>query len=182
LEPNPGAAVSIGKTQAKPRLAVHTMRRVASFRRNSIQTGKHMKQAMTLFTSMTLAAAILAGAAAPAVAGPIPIPMAKPAMSDVIQVDRRDRFERQGNSVFLNGNRGFRHRQRGFREYNGFWFPEAAFLGAIIIGQALDGPRMGRRTSAHVEWCFNRYRSYRASSNSFQPYNGPRRICYSPYN
>ncbi|HEV7434516.1 MAG TPA: BA14K family protein, partial [Pseudorhizobium sp.] len=25
------------------------------------------------------------------------------------------------------------------------------------------------------------YRSYRASDNTFQPYNGPRRSCRSPY-
>jgi hypothetical protein len=35
--------------------------------------------------------------------------------------------------------------------------------------------------SAHVEWCYNRYRSYRAWDNTFQPYNGPRQQCYSPY-
>lgn len=34
---------------------------------------------------------------------------------------------------------------------------------------------------AHYNWCSNRYRSYRAYDNSFQPYNGPRRACYSPY-
>jgi hypothetical protein len=34
---------------------------------------------------------------------------------------------------------------------------------------------------AHIDWCYSRYRSYRASDNSFQPYNGPRRACYSPY-
>lgn len=38
-----------------------------------------------------------------------------------------------------------------------------------------------RGGSAHVRWCYNRYRSYRASDNTYQPYNGPRRQCYSPY-
>ncbi len=38
----------------------------------------------------------------------------------------------------------------------------------------------GRR-SAHVAWCYNRYRSYRAWDNTFQPYHGPRRQCWSPY-
>jgi hypothetical protein len=33
-----------------------------------------------------------------------------------------------------------------------------------------------------VRWCQNRYRSYRRSSDTFQPYNGPRRRCNSPYN
>ena len=31
------------------------------------------------------------------------------------------------------------------------------------------------------EWCYNRYRSYDAYDNTFQPYGGPRRQCYSPY-
>jgi hypothetical protein len=35
--------------------------------------------------------------------------------------------------------------------------------------------------SAHVEWCYNRYRSYRAWDNSWQPNYGPRRQCRSPY-
>lgn len=34
---------------------------------------------------------------------------------------------------------------------------------------------------AHVNWCASRYRSYRAYDNTFQPYNGPRRQCVSPY-
>ncbi len=35
--------------------------------------------------------------------------------------------------------------------------------------------------SAHVRWCYNRYRSYRAWDNTFQPYHGPRQQCWSPY-
>ncbi len=35
--------------------------------------------------------------------------------------------------------------------------------------------------SAHVQWCYNRYRSYRAWDNTYQPYNGPRQQCWSPY-
>jgi hypothetical protein len=34
---------------------------------------------------------------------------------------------------------------------------------------------------AHVNWCENRYRSYRAWDNTFQPYHGPRKQCWSPY-
>ncbi|MBZ9670497.1 BA14K family protein [Mesorhizobium sp. ES1-3] len=41
--------------------------------------------------------------------------------------------------------------------------------------------RAGRLSSAHVQWCYNRYRSYRAWDNTFQPYNGPRQQCWSPY-
>lgn len=45
---------------------------------------------------------------------------------------------------------------------------------------ARPAPRV-RATRAHVNWCYDRYRSYRASDNTFQPYNGPRRQCRSPY-
>ncbi|TIX44290.1 MAG: BA14K family protein, partial [Mesorhizobium sp.] len=41
--------------------------------------------------------------------------------------------------------------------------------------------RTQRLSSAHVQWCYNRYRSYRAWDNTFQPYYGPRQQCYSPY-
>ena len=33
----------------------------------------------------------------------------------------------------------------------------------------------------HRDWCAGRYRSYRAADNSFQPYNGPRPECVSPF-
>ena len=45
-------------------------------------------------------------------------------------------------------------------------------------------PRPGVRVSysrAHYDYCNRRYRSYRASDNSFQPYHGPRKACRSPY-
>lgn len=39
----------------------------------------------------------------------------------------------------------------------------------------------GGFSQAHYQYCFSRYRSYDAASNTYQPYNGPRRPCYSPY-
>ena len=38
---------------------------------------------------------------------------------------------------------------------------------------AISGP--------HVVWCQERYRSYRKSDNTYQPYQGARRPCRSPY-
>ena len=35
--------------------------------------------------------------------------------------------------------------------------------------------------SAHVGWCHDRWRSYRSSDNSYQPFHGPRRQCRSPF-
>lgn len=34
---------------------------------------------------------------------------------------------------------------------------------------------------AHQRWCLNRWRSYDIYSDTYQPYNGPRRYCISPY-
>jgi len=44
--------------------------------------------------------------------------------------------------------------------------------------------RQARRISrnSHIGWCHNRYRSYRSSDNTFQPYHGRRTQCISPYN
>ena len=37
------------------------------------------------------------------------------------------------------------------------------------------------RVSAHAEWCAARYRSYDVRTDTYQPYHGPRRGCWSPY-
>lgn len=90
-----------------------------------------------------------------------------------------------GNYGWYNGHRGYSYYRPGYRRYNDWWFPAAAFIGGAIVGGALASPapvyRSYRHSSAHVEWCYDRYRSYRASDNTFQPYDGPRRQCYSPY-
>ncbi|RWX75797.1 BA14K family protein [Neorhizobium lilium] len=85
-----------------------------------------------------------------------------------------------------NGNRYYRDRySRHHRGSNA-----GAIIGGLaagaIIGGALAQPRYAapRRYvggNSHVEWCYSRYRSYRASDNTFQPNNGPRRQCNSPY-
>ena len=101
--------------------------------------------------------------------------------------DRRDArrgFYRDGRYGYYNGHRGYRSYRPGYRRYNDFWFPAGAFITGAIIGGALSSPPPTYRSnygSAHVEWCYNRYRSYRASDNTFQPYHGPRQQCYSPY-
>lgn len=38
-----------------------------------------------------------------------------------------------------------------------------------------------RGTSAHVNWCLSRYRSYNPATNRFLTYRGVYRACYSPY-
>ncbi len=96
-------------------------------------------------------------------------------------------FERRGDRAYFRGHRGYRHARPGWRQYQGWWFPPAAFALGAIIGGAIaqqpvaPAPRYRTLPHAHVVWCQNRYRSYRVSDNTFQPYQGPRRQCTSPY-
>jgi len=143
----------------------------------------------------TLCAAAMA-LSVPVAAPAIAMPMTAPAwqQQDTIQVQRggpRRGFERRGGRYYYNGHRGYRERRAGYRQHEGWWFPPAAFIAGAIIGGAIANqpppvrvvPR-GRampRQHAHIEWCYARYRSYRDWDNTFQPYNGPRRQCVSPY-
>ena len=160
---------------------------------------------MKKFVSLACAAAIAAGAAVtsavPAFAAPIvPQPSVERASDvDAVQYRRQHRrgFYKQGNWGYYNGHRGHREYRPGYRRHGAFWFPAGAFIAGAIIGGALSDPgpryyedydyaprrvyRAPRLSEAHVQWCYDRYRSYRASDNTFQPYEGPRQQCYSPY-
>lgn len=47
--------------------------------------------------------------------------------------------------------------------------------------QQYDAPRRDDRWQQHVSWCYDRFDSYNAQDNTYQPYNGPRQQCWSPY-
>jgi hypothetical protein len=90
------------------------------------------------------------------------------------------------------GRRHYRGYRRGWYGGGwGGWGPGIALGFGIPLGYGLynnyyDEPIYRPRYRAygggtHVEWCYNRYRSYRAWDNTFQPYYGPRRQCLSPY-
>ena len=149
-------------------------------------------------SALAISFAIAPVAAAPMIAMPS-VDAAAPSDSGVLnvqfndnwrrmerRVERRDdrrgsgRFERRGNYHYYNGHRGYRQARPGYRQYNGFWFPGAAFIAGAIVSGAIQAERSGGG-SAHVQWFYDRYRSYRASDNTFQPYNGGRQRCYSPY-
>jgi hypothetical protein len=103
--------------------------------------------------------------------------------SGYTQVQNRGNFQRRGDSYYYNNHRGYRDRRPGYRYHNGWWFPPAAFVFGSIIGGAIASGIANQASggSAHVAWCHDRYRSYRSSDNTFQPYNGPRQQCISPY-
>lgn len=106
---------------------------------------------------------------------------AQPPRRDVYRASPRRGFYRQGNYAYYNGHRGYRERRPGYRHHNGWWFPPAAFIAGAIVGGAISGSHGPVHSDAHLRWCYDRYRSYRASDNTFQPYQGPRRQCVSPY-
>nr|WP_245446143.1 BA14K family protein [Mesorhizobium kowhaii] len=53
--------------------------------------------------------------------------------------------------------------------------PDGMPTGAIQQEQQANLP------AAHIDWCWERYRSYRPEDNSYLSYSGQRRSCISPY-
>jgi BA14K-like protein len=147
-------------------------------------------------TTMIAAMAVTATSFVPANSMPLPAAQAPIAQETVTNVQYRDRdrrerrwdrresrrdYRRGYREGYHNGHRGYRERRSGYRYYNGYWFPLAAFAAGAVIGGAATQARPSASGSSHIQWCANRYRSYRASDNTFQPYNGPRQQCNSPY-
>ncbi|MGB3874436.1 MAG: BA14K family protein [Shinella zoogloeoides] len=97
---------------------------------------------------------------------------------------RHNRYDR--GRYYRHGPRYYRHGPRyGYyrhRHHSDAWVPFAMMGMGAMIGSAVANDRgYYRGGSSHVRWCANRYRSYRAYDNTFQPYHGPRRQCISPY-
>jgi hypothetical protein len=148
---------------------------------------------------------------AEAMAGPMPQPVpsvpASTMSQDIIKAreswaggNDRTMWRRHwnGGGRHWNGNRhwrggDWRRSHWRYRHYRGWDGSDAAIfglglgLGALGAYNYYDAPpryyrqRVYRGGNAHVQWCYSRYRSYRAWDNTWQPYNGPRRQCYSPY-
>lgn len=103
--------------------------------------------------------------------------------------ERRNEYRRhKNNDVYWRGHRGYREPRPGYKRHGDYWFPLAAFATGMIISGAIansapppPAPAYRGGGNSHVNWCYNKYRSYRASDNTFQPYNGPRKQCVSPY-
>jgi len=163
---------------------------------------------MRAFLTTLCAAAIamspvaLGPAAANSAPQPIPLGTASQAsvLNDLVQVQSRHRYQQHRRGFDRRGvqRRGYdnRHRrvqpQRPSRSHRSG--PDlgsavvGAIIGGIIVHQFQQQPRQQLRAQPgsflsqnHIAWCQNRWRSYRLSDNSYQPYNGPRRVCVSPY-
>ena len=130
-------------------------------------------------------------------------------LDNLVQVRSGHRYHQQRRGVDRRGvhRRGYSDRsrrahpprrvqpQRHYRQHRSGPDLGSAVVGAIIGGiivhqfQQQPQPRYQHHhaqpgsflSNHHINWCRNRWRSYRVTDNSYQPYNGPRRICVSPY-
>lgn len=136
-----------------------------------------MKSAVSTFLRSTLLAAglsgISAGAAHAQSAGALALPHAEP-----LRAEAGIRAEPVDHRHWRRHHR--RHGSGGSIQFN---FGNGSVWIDVPPPQRRYHRRYYRRDaqSLHVEWCYDRYRSYRHWDNTFQPYHGPRRQCYSPY-
>lgn len=62
------------------------------------------------------------------------------------------------------------------RYYDDYWYqPQYRYV------DPLPRKRVIRLSAAHIEWCYARYKTYRASDNTYKPTKNTRRQCISPY-
>ncbi|MCM2474667.1 BA14K family protein [Rhizobium sp. CG5] len=113
------------------------------------------------------------------------LPVAMPTFAQASQNTLAEPAQYRRHQVrrgYYNGHRGYRDRRPGYRRNSdGYWYPLAAF-GAIIGGAIVNQNQPRATSSRHVQWCADRYRSYRSSDNTYAPRVGVRARCNSPYN
>ncbi|MDH6230795.1 hypothetical protein M2281_001367 [Mesorhizobium soli] len=87
-----------------------------------------------------------------------------------------------GNNYWNNNNWGSGFFGFGLPLFDKFgWGASSTAYGATIPAAAVPAATTPVMTTAHVAWCFGRYRTYTAIDNTFQPFNGPRVQCVSPF-
>lgn len=134
------------------------------------------KLAIIAISLMTAFAGISPAAAFPVSAPPIV------QKSDVVNVqysEYRHRGRHNGDRGRYQRGRGYdRHGDRGYRGYRRH-NNTGAIIGGLAAGAIIGGIVAGSRNngSSHAQSCANRYRTYRASDNTYQPNNGPRVQC-----
>ena len=130
-----------------------------------------------------VALGVLAGLAVPAAATPlsgVSLAVVAPAISDAHPETLNVKHRRYRCYDGWCGKRHYRKHRRHHRRH--YHVRPRVYFG-VPAYRYVQPRRYYRRggSSAHVRWCYDRYRSYRAWDNTFQPYHGPRRQCWSPY-
>lgn len=153
---------------------------------------RNLALAVLIATATGLAVAPTANAMP---AAKLPAQAVPAAQSDVIKIGSRGRVSasitfRSGHAYY-NGHRGYHRYRHGYRKHRGYYFHPRAFIVVhprprhVYVPRYRKPhpvrPRIVRLSHAHVRWCDAKYRSYRHSDNTFQPYHGSRKQCVSPY-
>ncbi|MFK0334428.1 BA14K family protein [Rhizobium sp. NPDC090275] len=118
---------------------------------------------------------------APASAMPAQAPATVGQFTDSVEQIQYRRWDHRAG--WYHGHRGYRDYRRGYRRHSdGWWYPLAAFgAGAVISGAINNANRPTSVSPSHYEWCASRYKTYRATDNTYVPRAGVRAICQSPY-
>jgi hypothetical protein len=143
------------------------------------------------FVSTAIAAAIAACAfALPVVGGATPAEAGSYAERKYLSTrDRGDGgiagFRQRQNQY--HGNRAYRHEghrhHKRYRHryghynhfYNGWYYSYPWWLGAVTVAPSYGDDDL------HVQWCYDRYRSYNEDRDAFKGYDGRWHRCISPY-
>jgi hypothetical protein len=137
-------------------------------------------------------AMLLFGAAAPASAATLPsLAVTAPAEASMVEQvqrrgdhrarrgDRARRYDRQRHGPRYSYRRpGFHYHYGGHYYSSPWWTGPSIGFGITVPGVTLG---LGGRSSAHVQWCHNRFRSYNAATDSYLGYDGRYHRCNSPY-
>jgi len=98
---------------------------------------------------------------------------------------RRDarRYDRRRHGPRYSYRRpGFRHYYGGYYYSSPWWSGPSIGFGITLPGVALGLGGSYGGSSAHAQWCLNRYRTYDPSTDTYIPRVGERAYCNSPYN
>ena len=106
---------------------------------------------------------------------------------DSRRYDRRRYDRRLHGERYRNPRGAYRYRYTdGYYYANPWWTLGLGLgLGGVIAPEPVRPHRVRpvapRSAGAHVDWCFDRYRSYTARTDTFTGYDGVVRRCRSPY-
>ena len=94
---------------------------------------------------------------------------------------RRDYNRHRHGSRYSYRRPGFNHYYGGYYYSSPWWNGPGIGFGITLPGVALGLGGGYGGSSAHTQWCLNRYRTYDPGSDTYIPRVGERAYCNSPY-
>ncbi|MEM1377526.1 MAG: hypothetical protein AAGG69_09070 [Pseudomonadota bacterium] len=111
-------------------------------------------------------------------------PVTSTTPSNVVKVGHRNfsfGITIRAGRPFYRGHRGFRKFRHGYVFYNGYYFPRHVVRPRVVHRPRVQKPKVIRLSSAHIRWCYGRYKTYRHHDNTYACRVGKRTYCRSPY-